>query len=328
MRQCLVDGHDFAKPTLASGCYEFVLYDIQAFCLTSSPNFSAKSFSSLSRRFLIFCLAVEFAASNCLFAASSGNPIQVSSYSVPTDLLGSATAGDSVSLVVTDSAVPHGPHTITYPVVAGNTLTSVAAGLATNFNAVGDLSGAHLLASSSGSQLIITNSSGAAATYSYSVTAAKTEQLWFDVGGALSAAQIFADELNGDVTAFNAAANCNTTGSPIFNLQIAFSGKWICSTRTTVSLSGTVHVNDVVRITFTDPALSAGTHVDTPLTTTSLTTSATQIASAVHAALSTTHIDATASGSQVRFISTTGNQTTYALTRVSGTGTEGNDLCF
>ena len=101
-------------------------------------------------------------------------------------LSGSAVSGDSFAVIFTSSALTGSPITITVPVVSGDTLTTLAAKLATAVNANSVMAAAGLYASSNGAvcsiyqpaalspQVTFTRTSGASATVTLGTSAAVT----------------------------------------------------------------------------------------------------------------------------------------------------------
>lgn len=82
---------------------------------------------------------------------------------------GTVTAGNVMSITVTDSALPGGTQTVNYTVVGGDTLTTIAAGISASVNSNSNLSVAGITAKSSGTIFSLFSQSQNTTTYSASV---------------------------------------------------------------------------------------------------------------------------------------------------------------
>jgi flagellar hook protein FlgE len=130
---------------------------------------------------------------------------------------GAATPGDVVSFTVNNPALPSGTVTASYTVQPADTLTSIAAGLASAINATASLSAKGISASSVGGVMTLsTPDSLGATTYGQSVSGAATENLALAAGTDLSpeTATIGGTPTPGDVVGLT-FANAGLPGSPV-----------------------------------------------------------------------------------------------------------------
>lgn len=110
----------------------------------------------------------------------------------------------------------------------------------------------------------------------------------------------------------------------MFNRQQDSDLKYICSTNTIGSMSGTITNNDQLTLTITDPAMNGG--IGVPIHVQAMTgdttaTLATKFKNAINmnGTLSGAKITATSSGSNITINSGTGNVTTYSYFNAGGT---------
>ncbi|MBP6350409.1 MAG: LysM peptidoglycan-binding domain-containing protein [Candidatus Obscuribacter sp.] len=88
---------------------------------------------------------------------------------------GTKTTGDTVTIVTYDSALSGGTRSVTYTVLAGDTLATITSGIATALNADANLQGIGVSASASGQRLTITSNSINPTTYRVTTSATATE---------------------------------------------------------------------------------------------------------------------------------------------------------
>lgn len=219
---------------------------------------------------------------------------------------GSVTAGNKVTLNFRDAAIPGNTVSITYTVVAGDTLTTIATALKNAVNANANLMG-HVTATSAGAVITLTSVSGLT-----------------DYAGLVSAGATATITLPGDVPGFNKVANCNSTNTGVFNERRDRFNDYICSTREIATLGGGPYALGDAVLTITDAYADADVNgnpipvavtahivaADTP------TTAATKFQAAItaNAKLGPAKISATASGNIVTITSASGWPTTFAFT--------------
>lgn len=194
---------------------------------------------------------------------------------------GTKTTGDTVTIVTYDSALSGGTRSVTYTVLAGDTLATITSGLATALNADANLQGIGVSASASGQRLTINSNSINPTTYRATTSATATEVV--------------------------------SLGLPPNGVQTAVIG-------------GTKTTGDVLTITTFDPALAGGSKAVnyTVLAGDTLTSIATNMASAINAdtALQAIAVTATSSGTVLNVKSASANATTYTKsTNVGATET-------
>ncbi|MBK9774265.1 MAG: LysM peptidoglycan-binding domain-containing protein [Candidatus Obscuribacter sp.] len=88
---------------------------------------------------------------------------------------GTKTTGDTVTIVTYDSALSGGTRSVTYTVLAGDTLATITAGIAAALNADANLQGIGVSASASGQRLTINSNSINPTTYRATTSATATE---------------------------------------------------------------------------------------------------------------------------------------------------------
>ncbi len=132
---------------------------------------------------------------------------------------GTITADDTVSVVVTDSSVTGSPFTVTYTVVTGDTLTTIAAALAALIEGVGALTAVGFHAVSVGAVLSVYAPSGHTYTVGASVSSGATE------------------------TATTGTGSTSTAGATITALFTGTSGNNITMVISAGGKSGTYNVN-------------------------------------------------------------------------------------
>ena len=183
---------------------------------------------------------------------------------------GTKTTGDTVTIVTYDSALSGGTRSVTYTVLAGDTLATITSGIATALNADVNLQGIGVTASAIGQRLIISSNSTNLTTYQATTSATATEVV--------------------------------SLGLPPNGVQTAVIG-------------GTKTTGDVLTITTFDPALAGGSKAVnyTVLLGDTLTTIATNIATAMNAdtALQAIAVTATSSGPVLTIKSASANATTF-----------------
>jgi hypothetical protein len=253
-------------------------------------------------------------------------------------LNGTVTVGHTVTITIDNGNIPGSPVSLPVTSIAGDTLTTLATKFAAAVNANAALASAGITATSSGVSFTTTYTGGGSGpVYSYSISGAGgiTEQVWLDTGTKASASPLFAHSLhgnpantNGDIFAFNQLSNCNVSNSGVFNQRQDSVKKYICSTKETGSIGGSITINDQLTLTITDPSANGGNpvpvHVQV-LAGYTTTTIATKFAQAINAnaSLIAAKITATSSATVLTVTSGTGNPTTYSYFNAGGTETMG-----
>lgn len=248
-------------------------------------------------------------------------------------LNGAVTVGHTITISATNGQIVGNTASVSVTSVAGDTLTTLSTKLKNAVNATAALTSKGFTATSSGASFTINYVGTSGPTYAYTITGAGaiTEQVWLDSGIRASAAALLTHSLhgnpantNGDIFTFNGKANCNTSASGVFNRQQDSDLKYICSTNTIGSMSGTITNNDQLTLTITDPAMNGG--IGVPIHVQAMTgdttaTLATKFKNAINmnGTLSGAKITATSSGSNITINSGTGNVTTYSYFNAGGT---------
>jgi RHS repeat-associated protein len=134
---------------------------------------------------------------------------------------GTVTAGDQLKMNVYDPALSGGAATITYTVVSGDTLTSIATGLTAAINASSALAGIGVSATASSSVVTISSNSANTTNYRQSYSTSATESLSFTtavfgwqvavIGGTVQA---------GDVLTITALDPALTSGQEAVNYTV------------------------------------------------------------------------------------------------------------
>jgi RHS repeat-associated protein len=202
---------------------------------------------------------------------------------------GTITAGDVLTITVQDSALSGGQELVNYTVQAGDTLSTVAAGLAAAVTADASLQAIGVNAVSSGSILKIKSASTNVTSYAQSTNSGATETVALGL-------------------------NSNSVQNAAINL---------------LGAGYQTQMNDVVSITVYDSGLSGGSGIisyTVPSNGASLSSIASGLASAISSdtTLSGLGVSATAASNVVSLSSTSSNLTTYtgAVTSSTSAGTE------
>ncbi|MBS1954389.1 MAG: hypothetical protein JST89_09385 [Cyanobacteria bacterium SZAS-4] len=92
---------------------------------------------------------------------------------------GSKTTGDTIQIVVHDTGLPGGVESVSYNVLAGDTLNSIASGLSSAINADANLSALGVTSTVSGQVLRLTSTSSNTTTYTQTLSTNATETVVF-----------------------------------------------------------------------------------------------------------------------------------------------------
>ena len=116
------------------------------------------------------------------------------------NIAGTKTTGDVLTLKVLDAALSGGSESVTYTVLSGDTLTSIATGLKSAVNADSSLSTAGITATSASTVVAISSTSKNATTYMESVSSGATETVGLSVDqNPLQLAVVGGTKTTGDV---------------------------------------------------------------------------------------------------------------------------------
>jgi len=118
---------------------------------------------------------------------------------------GTKTAGDTLTITAYDAGLSGGSQAINYTVLGGDTLTSIATGLATSINANANLAAVGVTASSSSTVLNLKSTSISNTTYSKSLSGGATETI--TLAPATSVSQYSYNNLN-ELTAIAPGGAC------------------------------------------------------------------------------------------------------------------------
>ena len=225
---------------------------------------------------------------------------------------GSKTTGDVLTLTVFDGGLSTGSEPVSYAVLSGDTLASIAAGLAASVNADTSLQAINVSATSNSTVVYITSASAHATTYSQSVSSGATETI--TLGFSTGVSQSVYNNVNELVAILpggdayfegmtNKAATSVSIASDVISIKYSqvnypsyASSTSSGSTETltfgtllnggnTVTVGGAITAGDVVTITTTCKALSGGQTSDsyTVVSEDSLSSIATGLAAALNA---------------------------------------------
>jgi RHS repeat-associated protein len=262
---------------------------------------------------------------------------------------GTKTTGNVLTLTVLDNALSGGQQAVSYTVLAADSLTSIATGLASAINTNTNLQAIGVSATSKNTVLSILSTSPNLTTYSQSVSAGATESLVLSTGvGVVQSAYNSVNELvaqsPGGDTRFqgvtNKAIKSASIASQVISItavplpQTSYAASSSVGATETVSLGtnqngnaaitigGTKTTGDILTITVSNLNLSGGqTQISyTVLAGDTLTTIASGIASAISSSVSLQGIGVSATSSGTT-INTTMTGTTYT-TSTSGGATE------
>jgi len=218
---------------------------------------------------------------------------------------GTVTTGNQLKLTLTDTAF--GTQSVLVSAVAGDTLTTLSTKLKNAINTALGASGIN--ATSAGAVVSITSATGHITEYGGAVL----------VGTAVSTTETLA--LLADIPTFNTKVpDCTAANTGVFNERLDSNSKYICSTKETGTVAGTVS-NGTIALTITDAiAEPTGTHqvvVSVPVSVgQTFATIAGNVATAINgnAKLSGAKISAThaAGSADVVIVSASGLATTFA----------------
>ena len=262
---------------------------------------------------------------------------------------GTKTTGNVLTLTVFDTALTGGQQAIPYTVLAGDTLTTIATGIAAAVNANTNLQNIGVTATAKNTVVSLQSTSPNLTTYVQSVSAGSTETISLSTGvGVTEAAYNNVNELvalaPGGDTRFQGVTNkaiksasiatqvVNITASPVAQTSyaqsvstgatetIAFGTNF--NGNTTATIGGTKTTGDILTLTIQNSNLSGGqTSISyTVLAGDTLTTIASAFASAINSNSSLQGIGVAATSS-LAVITTTVTGTTYT-TSTSGGATE------
>ncbi|MBK8224139.1 MAG: LysM peptidoglycan-binding domain-containing protein [Candidatus Obscuribacter sp.] len=117
---------------------------------------------------------------------------------------GSKTTGDSISIVTYDAGLSGGSRTVSYTVQSGDTLSSIASGIASALNADSALQGVGVSASASGRVISLQSNSLNATTYRATTSSSATEVVLIDLPpNGVQTAVIGGTKTTGDVLTVN-----------------------------------------------------------------------------------------------------------------------------
>ncbi len=262
---------------------------------------------------------------------------------------GTKTTGNVLTLTVFDTALTGGQQAIPYTVLAGDTLTTIATGIAAAVNANTNLQNIGVTATAKNTVVSLQSTSPNLTTYVQSVSAGSTETISLSTGvGVTEAAYNNVNELvalaPGGDTRFQGVTNkaiksasiatqvVNITASPVAQTSYAQSVSTGATEtiafgtnlngNTTATIGGTKTTGDILTLTIENSNLSGGqTSIPyTVLAGDTLTTIASSLASAINSNSSLQGIGVAASSS-LAVITTTVTGTTYT-TSTSGGATE------
>jgi hypothetical protein len=159
--------------TIASGITSAINADtnLQAIGVSATSSATLISINSLSANATSYLQSKSTNATEFVFLGINPNGVQTAVVG------GSKTTGDTLTITVYDVGLTGGSKTETYTVLSGDTLTTIASGLAGVINADSALSAIGVSATSNGTVINITSSSYNATTYTQSTSSGATETI-------------------------------------------------------------------------------------------------------------------------------------------------------
>lgn len=148
---------------------------LQALGITATSVSTIVNVRSKSPNFTRYDQFVNVGSTVTLALTENINPTQYA------NLEGIKGTGDVITLSVFNSSLPSGVQSISYTVLSGDTLPTIASGLTSAINTNGNLNSSNIKASSSGSIISINASSPNLTSYSTSVNDGATESLALSV---------------------------------------------------------------------------------------------------------------------------------------------------
>jgi len=159
--------------TIASGLAAAITADtnLQAIGVNAASNGTVLSIKSASPRITTYAESTSVGATETISLGVTGNFVENAVIG------GSKTTGDTATIIVSDPALGGGHTSITYTVLSGDTLSTIAAGLKSAINGSGSLSTLGVTATSAGTVITIKSTSSNATTYSQSTSSGATETI-------------------------------------------------------------------------------------------------------------------------------------------------------
>jgi hypothetical protein len=295
--------------TIASGITSAINADtnLQAIGVSATSSATLISINSLSANATSYLQSKSTNATEFVFLGINPNGVQTAVVG------GSKTTGDTLTITVYDVGLTGGSKTETYTVLSGDTLTTIASGLAGVINADSALSAIGVSATSNGTVINITSSSYNATTYTQSTSSGATETISLsNTVGATQAAFNNVNELT-EISAGGAIGFQGTTANPIVSAAI--------NLNQAVTVGGTITAGDVLWVGVHDKGLSQAENLSyTVMSGDSTTSIASALTSAINSdsTLSSLGVTATVSGAVITITSKSINTTTYTTATSTG----------
>ena len=227
-------------------------------------------------------------------------------------IAGTVHVGDVLNIYVHDSRLSTNPTQVSYTVISGDTTTTIATKLATAINGNAALAAIGVTATSSTNTLRIQTYSYNNTTFTESVSGSETITLTAFQGTPIYIAN------NSNWTSVVKPA---LTTAGYTSTELAAIAKSV-SNYATATITGSVAIGDVLKITVTDSALTTNptTVSYTTISGDTTTSIATKLATAINAnsVLSAAGITATSSTNVLTLLSLTGNATFYNQSVTTG----------
>jgi len=153
---------------------------LQAIGVTATSTGTTITIRSTSQNATTYAQSVSTGSTETIsLSVNQNGPVRIG-------IGGSKTTGDAVSLVTYDAALSGGTRTTTYTVLAGDTLSTIASGLAAAINADTNLQGIGVSAAASGTVVTVQSNSTNPTTYrgTTSTTATETILIGLPTNGA------------------------------------------------------------------------------------------------------------------------------------------------
>jgi RHS repeat-associated protein len=209
--------------------------NLQAIGVSASSSGAVVTIKSNSTNLTTYIGSTNSGATETITLTTTINGIQTAAIG------GSKTTGDTVTLTVYDAALTGGTESVTYTVLSGDTLTSIASGLAAAVNADSNLSVLGVTATSVSTVVNVSSTSLNATTYSKSTSGGATETIALGIStSVMTSAYNNVNELTGisagGATRFQGTTNKAATSVTInstpatLNWSHSFSGNAVLST--------------------------------------------------------------------------------------------------
>jgi len=192
---------------------------MQSIGVTATSNNNILSVQSASLNFTTLTPSVSTGSTATITADTVNNGTTNAFIS------GSVTASDVLTITVFDNGLPGGQKAINYTVLAGDTLNSIASGLAANINADTDLQSINVFATSASFVVSIKSNSINPTTYTSSISAGSTESIALSINNnGIQTAYIGGTKTTGNILTITVYDTALSGGSKSINYTVVAGG--------------------------------------------------------------------------------------------------------